>query len=291
MDIDVAARTRNQLGEGPVWVTREQALYWVDIPGKGLHIHWPETGKTRSMDLERRMTCIAPLAGGGFVCTYDAGFALLDDDTGFVRWLARPEAEIPTNRFNDGGVDPLGRFYCGTMNEDDRAPTGALYRLEADGGATAVADKISVSNSTAWSPDGRTLYFCDTSEALIRAYDYDPDSGAVGDMRIFATSEGIQGKPDGSAVDSEGYLWNARFRGWGLVRFAPDGSVDRIVELPVSCVTCCAFGGEDMKTLYITSASEPLSAEDKEAQPLAGALISIRVDVPGLVKPEANYAL
>ncbi|MHA1189512.1 MAG: SMP-30/gluconolactonase/LRE family protein [Alphaproteobacteria bacterium] len=291
-DIRTEVTTSNLLGEGPVWVAREQALYWVDIPGKTLHRFDPAAGAHSTVTFDEPIACVAPRAGGGFVGALASGFVRLDAQGEFAGWLARPEAALPGNRFNDGGVDPRGRFYCGTMDDSGKKPRqalGALYRLEADGTASAVVRNVAVSNSTCWSPDGGTMYFCDTGEDFIRAYDYDLETGAPGAMRVFAAKGSAPGRPDGSAVDAEGYVWNARVTGSCLARYAPDGSLDRIVELPVSFVTCPAFGGPDMKTLYFTSGAEPLDAAQRAAQPLAGALLSITVDVPGLVKPEASY--
>ncbi len=291
-DIRTEVAAGNILGEGPVWVKREQALYWVDILGKTLHWLDPATGAHSTATYDEPVACVAPRAGGGFVGALASGLVRLDGAGNFAGWLARPEQSIPGNRFNDGGVDPRGRFYCGTMEDSGQVPRRALggfYRLEPDGSATKVVGDIAVSNSTAWSPDGKTMYFCDSADGYIRAYDYDPDTGDVGAMRVFAAKGTAPGKPDGSAVDSEGFLWNARVTGSCLARYAPDGSLDRIVELPVSFVTCCAFGGPDMKTLFITSGTVSLNEAQLAEQPLAGALLSIAVDVPGLVKPEADY--
>ncbi len=291
-DIRTEVATRNLLGEGPIWVARDQVLFWVDIPGQELHRFSPETGAHTVVAYDEPIACVAPLAGGGLVGALASGFARFDSDGAFAGWLARPELSIPGNRFNDGGVDPRGRFYCGTMDDSGRRPRkplGSLYRLEPDGSASAVASGIAVSNSLCWSPDGQTMYFCDTAEGFIRAYDYDPDTGALGAMGVFAEEGSAPGRPDGSAVDVEGHVWNARFAGGCIARYTPQGELDRIIEVPATCTTCCAFGGADMKTLFITSASAPLSETEKAAQPLAGALLSVAVDVPGLLKPEADY--
>jgi len=288
-EIEVRVRTRNRLGEAPVWITRERALRWVDIEGRRLYRYDPAAGDVSFVDFDEEISCVVPRRDGGFLCTFASGFALLDDNARFLRWLARPELDLADTMFNDGGVDPAGRFYCGTMNTVSKEPTGALYRLERDGSATAVVHGVSTSNSLAWSPSGDTLYFCDTNERTIRAYAYDIATGSVGARRAFAPADAAPGKPDGSAVDSQGYLWNARWRGWSLARFAPDGSLDRLVDLPVKCPTCCAFGGADMRTLFITTATKALSVEELEDQPMAGSLLALRVEVPGFQRPEAFY--
>ncbi|WP_157018897.1 SMP-30/gluconolactonase/LRE family protein [Mesorhizobium xinjiangense] len=288
--IRLCAATRDLLGEAPVWVARERALRWVDIDGRRSYRYDPATGEVSFVDYGEEITCVVPRRGGGFLCTFADGFAELDDAARFLRWLARPSLP-PDHKFNDGGVDPAGRFYCGTMNTVSKEQTGALYRLERDGSASQVLHGVSTSNSLAWSPAGDTLYYCDTNERTIRAYDYNPASGRIGAMRTFADAEAdaAPGKPDGSAVDCQGFVWNARWRGWSVARFVRDGSLDRLIALPVKCPTCCAFGGDDLKTLYVTTATKALSAEEIEAQPFAGGLLSLDVDVPGLECPEADY--
>jgi sugar lactone lactonase YvrE len=287
-EIRVCTNTRNLLGEAPVWIFRERALRWVDIDGKRLYRYDPVTGDVSFVEYEEEITCVVPRRGGGFLCAFASGFAELDDNARLSRWLARPELP-PFNKFNDGGVDPVGRFYCGTMNTTSKEPTGALYRLEKDRSATPVIRGVSTSNSLAWSPSGDTLYFCDTNERAIRAYGYDLASGSLGAMRLFAEADAAPGKPDGSAVDSDGFLWNARWRGWSLARFAPDGSLDRMIQLPVKCPTCCAFGGTDMKTLFITTATKGLTDKESDEQPHAGCLLCLEVDVTGEPRPEADY--
>ena len=170
------------------------------------------------------------------------------------------------------------------MHNVTRAPEGVLYRVDAHGSFTAVASGISIPNSLGWSPDGRTMYFADSLQYAIFAYDFDANSGQMSGKRVFATTR-APAFPDGSTVDAEGFLWNAEFNGWRVVRYAPDGSIDRVIELATHRPTCCAFGGPNLDTLYITTASQQMSPEEMSKQPLAGALLAVDAGVRGLVEP------
>jgi sugar lactone lactonase YvrE len=279
------ADTRDQLGEGPVFVARENALRWVDIFGKSWHRFDLGSGALRSIELPEGLTAYAPRRAGGFVGTFESGFALLCEDATDISWLHRPEMALADNRFNDGGTDPRGRFLAGSMNKVGGGATGALYRLDIDRRLVMLRSDIGISNTIAFSPDGRVLYFADTAAGDLGAYDYDPESGSAGARRKFAVPADVPGFPDGSAVDSEGYLWNARWDGWCVVRFAPDGRVDRIVELPVQRPTSCAFGPPGSTTLYITSAAFDLAPDALARQPWAGGLLAVEVGVAGVPRP------
>jgi sugar lactone lactonase YvrE len=204
--------------------------------------------------------------------------------------LADPEADRPEMRFNDGAVGPGGRFWAGTMNvnEDPEGTDGVLYRLDPDGSVQRMDDGFSLSNGLGWSPDRRTLYFTDTFRRAIYAYDYDPATGAVAGRRPWVEIPEGDGYPDGLTVDAEGGVWSARYGGWKVVRFDPQGRVDREVRLPVAHVTSCILGGPDLTDLYVTTAWEFLTAEQRAAQPQAGDLFRVRVEVPGL--PEYEFA-
>ncbi|MGH6960465.1 MAG: SMP-30/gluconolactonase/LRE family protein, partial [Dongiaceae bacterium] len=191
------------------------------------------------------------------------------------------------HRFNDGRCDRQGRFWVGTMHHTTRAPEGVLYRLDRRRELVGRQSAICIPNSLAWSPDGNTMYFADSLLYAIFAYDYDTASGEMGRKRVFARTQ-APGFPDGSTVDAEGYLWNAEFNSWRVVRYAPDGRVDRRIEMPAQRPTCCAFGGANLDVLYVTTASWQLSADEHRAQPLAGALLALDVGVRGI--PEARFA-
>ncbi|HEV8388283.1 MAG TPA: SMP-30/gluconolactonase/LRE family protein [Dongiaceae bacterium] len=282
---NLVAETRDQLGEGPVFVARENALRWVDIVGRRWHRYDLGAGALRTMQLPEGLTSFAPRRKGGFVGTFESGFAFLSDDGKEISWLHRPEAALKDNRFNDGGTDPHGRFLGGSMNKRTSGATGALYRLDGDGRLSVLRSGIGISNTVVFSPDGRTLYFADTATNDLGAYAYDPDNGTLGARKAFAVPGDVPGFPDGSAVDCEGYLWNARWDGGCLVRFSPEGRVDRIVELPVRRPTCCAFGPSGSTTLYVTSAALGLEGDALARQPWAGGLLAVDVGVAGLARP------
>jgi sugar lactone lactonase YvrE len=282
-----AVAASNRLGEVPVWDVAEAALYWVDIEGRLLQRFHPATGDVRTWPLPERIGSFALRESGGFVVAFASGFAFMAED-GRIDWIARPEADRPGNRFNDGKCDRQGRFWAGTMDDSLAARTGALYRLDPDLSVTTLETGIGISNSLAWSPDDRTFYFADTLDREIRAYDYDAASGSIANRRVFTAMAGRPGAPDGSTVDAEGYLWNAEWDGWAVVRYAPDGSVDRVVDLPVQKPTSCIFGGPDLSTLYVTTAIWDLSPADLERQPWAGSLLAVDAGVQGL--PETRFA-
>jgi sugar lactone lactonase YvrE len=282
-EVRLIADTRDELGEGPVLVARENALRWVDIFGKRWHRYDLGSGALSTIPLSEGLTAFSPRKSGGFVGTFESGFAFFSDDAREISWLHRPEAAFNDNRLNDGGTDPKGRFLAGSMNKAGGGSTGSLYRLDADRRLAVLKSGIGISNTIAFSPDGRTLYFADTAAGDLGAYAYDPETGTLGARKPFAVPADVPGYPDGSAVDSEGYLWNARWDGGCVVRFAPDGRVDRIVKLPVQRPTCCAFGPAGSTMLYITSAAFELRGD--ASQPWAGGLLAIDAGVTGVPRP------
>jgi sugar lactone lactonase YvrE len=222
---------------------------------------------------------------GGLVAALRSGFALIDLERGAVDRLVDPEADRPENRFNDGRCDRQGRFWAGTMNEPRTARSGALYRLDADHRCHRLADDVMVANGLAFSPDDQLMYWSDSRALTIWVFDFDATLGEVANRRVFARLEPHQGGPDGAAVDAEGGYWSACYRGARVMRFRPDGSIERKIRLPVSRVTMCAFGGPELRTLYITTARGGMSAEELRREPLAGGIFALDVDVQGLPEP------
>ena len=274
-----------QTGESPVWVPEEQALYWTDIPGKTLNRFDPATGDNRVWPMPEQVGSFALREGGGLVAALRSGFALIDPERGRVEPLVDPEADRPDNRFNDGRCDRQGRFWAGSMNEPRAARSGALYRLDPDRRCHRMAGDVMVANGLAFSPDDRLLYWSDSRALTIYAFDFDAASGEIENRRTFARLAPHQGGPDGAAVDAEGGYWSACYRGARVMRFRPDGTIERKIRLPVSRVTMCAFGGPDLRTLYITTARGGLSAAELEREPLAGGIFALEVDVQGLPEP------
>ncbi|MGY6251218.1 SMP-30/gluconolactonase/LRE family protein [Bosea thiooxidans] len=288
--IDCVIAGRNRLGESPVWSVREGKLYWVDSRGPAVFRWDPATAATESVAMPQIIGSIGlrRKGAGQLVIAMQNGLHGLDFDTGALTFLTDPEADQPENRFNDGRCDRHGRFWSGTMNDTRRDPTGALYRFDGDGRCTKMRDDIIVPNSVCWSPDDTVMYFADTYREIILTYRFHADEGAISDPRPFVETRGQKGRPDGSTVDIEGFLWNAEFGGGRVVRYTPDGRIDRVIAMPVSQPSSCVFGGPDLDILYVTSATQRLTEADLEAQPLAGSLFAVDVGVRGL--PEPDYA-
>ena len=279
--VECVADVRAVLGEGPLWVDREAALYWVDI--KGCKIFRLAGTERREWATPVRVGSLAPRAGGGFVAGTHAGLALVDLDADRFEIIADPEAERPRNRFNDGKVDRAGRFWAGTMDEGIRETSGALYRLDPDHSLATVDRDYIVANGPAFSPDGRVLYHNDSARQVTYASDID-DAGNASNRREFARFDGDDGFPDGMTVDAEGCLWIAFWDGWCVRRFSPVGERMAELSVPVQRPTSCAFGGASLATLFITSAREGLEGTDLARQPYAGGLFAVNVGVHGIAE-------
>jgi sugar lactone lactonase YvrE len=288
VNVECVVRGDEQLGECTVWDDREQVLWWVDIRGPALKRYDPASGAVQVVKLPEAIGSFGLRQSAGMVAGMKSGLYLLDPRSGALQSLAAPDKDLPENRFNDGRCDRAGRFWAGTMRDGPRAPVGSLYRLDADGACTKTKSDIFIPNSIAWSPDDRTMYFADTHRPILWAYDFDFASGEMRNERVF-TATGVEfGRPDGACVDSAGCLWSADYGGWRVVRYTPDGRIDRAIELPVANATCCCFGGKDLDTLYISTARQRLTPEEIAKQPLAGSVLAVRPGVRGL--PEARFA-
>jgi len=279
------------LGEVPLWCARTQRLWWIDVRRSALQSYDPATGRYQARRMPEGMLVgsIALREAGGFLLATNTGLYRYDPAQPLApEFLANPEADKPANRLNDGKCDRRGRFWVGSMRDAQRLPEGTLYRFDPDHSCHAQFNDIVVPNSIAWSPDDRTMYFADTHKQVIWAFDFDLDDGVISNRRVFKDWTHHHGRPDGSTVDSEGYLWNCMVASGELVRLAPDGSVDRVIALPVTNPTCPAFGGNDLGTLYVTSHSQRIPPERLAAEPWAGALLALDVGVRGL--PEPRFA-
>ena len=284
-DIECVVADQNRLGESPVWSTVEQALYWVDSRGPAVYRLDPATGTVESRPVPAVVGSIALRRAGGLIVALQNGIHGMTFSTGELTPIVDPESDLPENRFNDGRCDRFGRFWSGTMNDTRRDPTGSLYRLDPDRSCHKIRDDVIVPNSICWSPDDRVMYFADTYRHVILAYDFALAEGMIRNQRVFVDTEKHPGRPDGSTVDADGCLWNAEYAGGRLVRYAPSGKVDRVVELPVTQPTSCSFGGPRLDVLYVTSATQRLSPEQLARQPMAGGLFAVDVGVRGLPEP------
>jgi len=280
----VVLRASAQIGEGPVWDARAERLYWVDIAGQELHVFNPADGTDTTRACPEIVTSVSPRAAGGVLLTLRRSFALFDEATGRFDIIADVEADMPGNRFNDGKTDRRGRHWAGTMGDVDwNHPIGNLYRFGPDRRPVRVAEKICCSNGIAWSPDDRTMYFCESFAYVIHAYDFDAVTGEIENRRTFATVDPVS-FPDGITIDADGFLWCAQPVFGRIVRYDPAGRIERIIELPVSRGTSVMFGGPDLSTLYVTTMRTTLDERQLSEEPLAGCLLAIAPGVRGLAE-------
>ncbi len=274
-------------GETPIWIPDEQAVYWIDLGDSKVHRYHPGSGDTKEWTLNVPITALARRASGKWILATKTGLYFWDQESNTSEFIADPEADNPSLRFNDGAIDPKGRFLIGTLNEEDlNAPDGALYRLDPDLSIHKLDTGYAVANGIGFSPDGTTLYLTDMFHGKILAYDYDVEAGTVSGKCTFVEVPAEAGLPDGLIVDAEGFIWSAHWGGWRVTRYAPDGTIDREIKLPVANVTCMALGGPSLNELYITTAWFMLSDEERAAQPQAGDLFRIETDVTGRLEPE-----
>lgn len=254
------------VGEGPVWDVREQALYMVDIVGKVVHRYDPATATTRTWNVGKVIGSMALREQGGAVVALRDGIHTLDFASGAVEAHALPKDLNPRVQFNDGKVDRRGRFIVGSGDSQlrDTQSIGSLYRLDTDGSLTELDTEIAISNGPCWSPDNRTLYFSDSLPYSIYAYDYDIETGAVANRRLFADTRELGGIPDGATVDRDGLMWMAICEGAKVVAFNPSGKVERVVDMPVRLTASVMFGGPDLDQLYVTTIDPALLGRPSE---------------------------
>ena len=283
-DWEVAVPAGAELGEHPFWDDREGALIWVDLLAGRVHRLTPGAGDVIVTDLGMALGAAAPVEGGGFVLAAADGFRRVDADGRAMWGPLRPDDMPDDARFNDGACDPQGRFFAGTVTVDLRPGAGALYRLDHDGSIHTVLEGVTESNGIAWSPDGSTLYYVDSGEPTtrIRAFAFDAETGTLGASRDVVVFDPGDIVPDGLVVAAEGCLWVAMWGGSEVRRYGTDGRLVERHPLPVSRVTCPAFGGEGLDDLYVTTAWEGMDPAERRAEPLAGHLFRIRTGVRGL---------
>ncbi len=304
MEWRTAIAQREGLGESPFWHPLERKLYWIDIPGRQIRRADPDSGEVESWDVPSDPGCIAPVDGGGLMIALRDGLYCAPAWREPVKLVARLEYDPKTTRANDGKADPAGRFWVGTIYEPRDQGLAKLYSVQLQGdGPPAIrqmADGAVTANGLAWSPDARTVYWSDTPRHVIRAWQWDAASNVMSGSRVLRQFEskpegwkpgdpGYGGRPDGAAVDAEGNYWCAMFEGARLLKLSPEGEILAEHPVPVRCPTMPCFGGDDLRTLYVTSASHGRPSAELEAMPQSGCIIAARVDVPGLpvnfVKP------
>lgn len=275
-----------QLGEGPLWSARDQAVWFVDIKGRQIHRFDTRGSALSSWRAPEEVGFIVKATGDRFVAGLKSGLHAFAPDTGNFTLIARVDSDRPKNRLNDGYVDAAGRLWFGSMDNDESQPTGSLYRFDARG-LRRCDEGYVITNGPTVSPDGRTLYHVDTLQRVIYAFDL--HDGEIANRRVFARIEKPDAYPDGPAIDSAGCVWIGLFGGWAVQRYSPEGELLQTIDMPVANCTKLAFGGSDLRTIYITTAWKGLSKEQLATQPLAGGLFATRVDTAGVIPNEVRY--
>lgn len=284
--IDCVVNRRDQLGETPLWCQRTGLVWWLDIERPRLQSFDPKTGAYRVFPFEATYAgSLAFHAGGGFLVALDNALHRFEPETAVLTPFVEIEPPGRGTRLNDGRCDRRGRLWIGTMDETFREPLGSVYRVGPDASVVRMFGDIIVTNSIATSPDDRVLYVSDTRRYVLWAFDLDPDDGVLSNRRVFVDYARERGRPDGACVDSEGCVWNAAFAGGCVIRYTPSGKVDEVIELPVTNPTCVCLGGDDFRTLYVTTATKMIEPAVLEREEHAGALLAVRVNVAGLPEP------
>jgi len=280
--VEVVVDERADVGEGPLWDHRAGLLYWVDITPGRLHVFDPGSGSSWTHEMGQSLGSVALRERGGLIVALRDGLHTLDPDEGRLEPLLEIDSRAPTLWLNDSACDRAGRLWVDSVSDDEKPGSSCLYRVHPSLKLSKEVEGATLANGLGWSPDDRTMYFVDSMADGISAFDYDLTSGRLSGRRNFVQSEAEQGLPDGLTVDEEGFVWVAYWGGWCVRRYSPEGTLDRVVELPVSQVSSCSFGGENLDELYITTAANQLSAEDLSVQPAAGSLFRARPGVRGL---------
>ncbi|PWE57743.1 calcium-binding protein [Metarhizobium album] len=295
VDIRLLVDSKNHLGEGPLWDVEEQRLYWIDSSAAEIWTCKEDGSDVRLHYVPSHIGSMALREKGGAVLALANGFSLYEFKTQRLTHIGDPEADEPENRLNDGKVDRRGRFVAGYMSYDhDRQDANrgqrpvrnsALYRLDPDLTIHRLDSGIKCSNGPCWSPDNKTFYFCDSYDDKMYAYDYDIETGNVSNKRLFLSNADYPGTFDGSTVDSEGYIWNAHVFGGRIIRYAPDGRIDREIEFPVRNLTSVMFGGKDLDIMYVTSMGRPMKGVPQKEASAGGLFAVYGLGVKGLPEP------
>lgn len=276
------------LGEGPVWHVEDRLLYWLDVARPAIFAHAPGQGQVGIWPLPSETGCMVPRKGGGVVvASRNEGIVAVDPKTGRLRPIAQPAIGRPPGRANDGRVDPKGRLWVGWLT-DSRLMPGAVFRIDPDGSVHTMIEDVVASNGMGWSPDGLSFYHTDSHIGTIWAYAFEPESGTLGARRPLLQLDVQHETPDGMQVDANGDIWAAVYRGGRLIRLDPAGRIREEIPFPTALTTSCAFGGDDLATLFVTTAIRGQSAIQLRNQPLAGSLFAFESGVRG--QPDTPFA-
>lgn len=282
-DVELALDSKSDLGEGSIWNDKTGELLWVDIPRKILNFYDPKLNINKKMQVGQMIGTVVPAESGKVIAALENGFYQLDVTTGEKLFIADPEENIEGNRFNDGKCDPAGRFWAGTMSMRGERNAGSLYRLDPDGSVHKMIDSVTTSNGIVWSIDATKMYYIDTPTQKVTAWDYDNETGEISNPRTAIEIPRSLGAPDGMTIDAEGNLWIALWGGSAVSCWDPEnGKLLRTIEIPAKNVTSCAFGDDDLGTLYITTARSGTSKEDLEKFPHSGGLFKTKPGTKGV---------
>lgn len=283
--VECAVKSRDLLGETPLWCDRTKKLYWLDIDNTTIQRFDPQSGAHERFMLKGDFVGSLSLqSNGDLLIAIDGDLYTYAPGGGVLKPFCSVEPVGLDTRLNDGRVDARGRFWVGSMDNQLSRPVGSFYRIDPDGTVTRQFGDIIVSNTVTFSPDQKTLYFCDTRRFIIWAFDLDIDDGVLTNRRVFADYTSTGDRPDGACVDTDGCVWNAIFASGRIVRYTPDGRIDKSIAVPVTNPTCVCFGGEDLKTLYITTARKFLPPEQLAKEPLAGSVLAVIPGAQGLAE-------
>ena len=273
------------LGEGAIWNEKTRQLFWVDIEGKKLHCYHPDNRATCSITVDDRIGTVVLSRGSQqkAIVAMQSGIYELDLTDESTTFLGNPLEGMEQMRFNDGKCDPAGRFWVGSMHLESEPEVASLYRMETDGSIVRVKDNLTISNGIIWSLDQQTMYHIDTPTLTVQAYDYSFDTGDIANPRVVIRVPKEMGHPDGMTIDDEGMLWIALFGGGGVARWNPNtGQLLQKIEIPAPHVTSCAFGGENLETLYITTARHGLSDQQLTKYPHSGGVFAVKPGPRGI---------
>jgi len=277
----------SQLGEGAVWNYKTQELYWVDIEGKALHIYNPKTKVNKTFPTPSRIGTVVPYTLTEAVVALEDGIYKLNLETGELSLVSDVEAQQTENRFNDGKCDPLGNLWVGSMHLEQTKPHASLYKIDEKGVAAKMVDSVTISNGIVWTSDAKTMYYIDTPTSKIMGYDFDINTGTISNERVAVEVSLEDGFPDGMTIDSEDMLWVGLWNGNAVARYNPNtGALIRKIEVPAHNVTACAFGGENLDILFITTASVDMTPEEQKALPLSGSVFKV---IPGVIGVKASF--
>ncbi|MGB1359982.1 MAG: SMP-30/gluconolactonase/LRE family protein [Paracoccaceae bacterium] len=283
MRAELIVDCKNEHGEGIFWNPSDGRIWWTDIQGRALWSFDPVTTQSASIPMEDRVCCFAPRAAGGLIVAYSDRVVLFDPETKKETLVTLFEPENPETRLNDGRTDRQGRLVVGGMNEVSGTPDSSVISIDGNLKVQTLIDQISCANSICFSPAGNTMFFADTPDREILAFDYEKDRGTLTNKRLHASFKQEPGLPDGSCVDAEGGVWNAEWEGHRVVRVAPNGTIDHVIDVPVWKPTCCAFGGPNLDTLFITTSRLMSDEAALKKEPSAGGLFAVKPGIRGVI--------